>query len=196
MLGLYVSDHPLFGLEHILAGHADMSIAAVLAESGGERQKVTLAGILSSVNRRVTKAGAPWAQVVLEDLEGSVEVMFFPSTYAQVALSISEDAIVAITGHTDARDDTVKLIGAELTILDTTEAPRGPVTVRIEATRCTPPLVERLKDVLTAHPGTSEVHLQLRGANNLQLRTECRVTPSPALMADLKALLGPAAVSA
>jgi DNA polymerase-3 subunit alpha len=143
----------------------------------------------------VTKAGAPWAQVVLEDLEGSIEVMFFPTAYAQVALNISEDAIVAITGHTDAREDTVKLIGAELSVLDTTEAPRGPVRVRIEATRCTPPLVERLKDVLTAHPGMSEVYLHLQGRNDLRLRTECRVTPSPALMADLKALLGPAAVS-
>jgi DNA polymerase-3 subunit alpha len=196
MLGLYVSDHPLFGLEHILAAHADLSVAAVHAEGNGERQKVTLAGILSSVNRRVTKAGAPWAQVVLEDLEGSIEVMFFPSSYAQVALTISEDAIVAITGHTDAREDTVKLIGAELTVLDTSEAQRGPVSVRLEATRCTPPLVERLKDVLSAHPGTTEVHLQLQGPNNLRLVVDRRVTPSAALMGDLKALLGPAAVSA
>jgi DNA polymerase-3 subunit alpha len=196
MLGLYVSDHPLFGLEHILGAHADMTIAAVHAESTGERQKVTLAGILSSVNRRVTKAGAPWAQVVLEDLEGSIEVMFFPSSYAQVALNIAEDAIVAITGHTDAREDTVKLIGSELVVLDTTEGPRGPVSVRIEATRCTPPLVERLKDVLSAHPGTTEVHLHLQGRNNLRLAIDRRVTPSPALMGDLKALLGPSAVSA
>jgi len=196
MLGLYVSDHPLFGLEHILGAHADMSIAAVHAESSGERQKVTLTGILSSVNRRVTKAGAPWAQVVLEDLEGSIEVMFFPSSYAQVALNIAEDAIVAITGHTDAREDTVKLIGSELVVLDTTEGPRGPVSVRIEATRCTPPLVERLKDVLSAHPGTTEVHLHLQGRNNLRLAIDRRVTPSPALMGDLKALLGPSAVSA
>jgi DNA polymerase-3 subunit alpha len=196
MLGLYVSDHPLFGLEHILGAHADMTIAAVHAESTGERQKVTLAGILSSVNRRVTKAGAPWAQVVLEDLEGSIEVMFFPSSYAQVALNIAEDAIVAITGHTDAREDTVKLIGSELVELDTTEGPRGPVSVRIEATRCTPPLVERLKDVLSAHPGTTEVHLHLQGRNNLRLAIDRRVTPSPALLGDLQALLGPSAVSA
>ena len=73
---------------------------------------MTLAGILSSVNRRVTKAGAPWAQVVLEDLEGSIEVMFFPATYAQVALLIAEDAVVSIKGRTDAREDTVKLIAS------------------------------------------------------------------------------------
>jgi DNA polymerase-3 subunit alpha len=196
MLGLYVSDHPLFGLEHILAGAADVTIAAAQTEGAGEPQTITLAGILSSVNRRVTKAGAPWAQAVLEDLEGSIEVMFFPATYAQVALNIAEDAIVAIKGRTDAREDTVKLIASDLMILDTTEAPRGPVMVRLEATRCTPPLVDRLKDVLSTHPGTTEVHLHLQGKNNHSVVVDYRVTPSAALMGDLKALLGPAAISA
>jgi DNA polymerase-3 subunit alpha len=196
MLGLYVSDHPLFGLEHVLAGAADVTIAAAQTEGAGEPQTITLAGILSSVNRRVTKAGAPWAQAVLEDLEGSIEVMFFPATYAQVALNIAEDAIVAIKGRTDAREDTVKLIASDLMILDTTEAPRGPVMVRLEATRCTPPLVDRLKDVLSTHPGTTEVHLHLQGKNNLSVVVDYRVTPSAALMGDLKALLGPAAISA
>jgi DNA polymerase-3 subunit alpha len=199
MLGLYVSDHPLFGLEHILAGAADVTIAAAQGEGSGEPQTITLAGILSSVNRRVTKAGAPWAQAVLEDLDGSIEVMFFPATYAQVALNISEDAIVAIKGRTDAREDTVKLIASDLTILDTTEAPRGPVRVRMAPARCTPPLVDRLKDVLATHPGITEVHLELVNGERRQvvrLADQYRVTPSPALMGDLKALLGPAAISA
>ena len=72
MLGLYVSDHPLFGVEHVLVGAADMSIATLHADGAADGQTVTVAGILSGVNRRVTKAGAPWAQVVLEDLEGGL----------------------------------------------------------------------------------------------------------------------------
>jgi len=198
MLGLYVSDHPLFGLEHVLTGASDLTIAAAMAEGQGEQQTVTLAGILSSVSRRVTKAGAPWAQAQLEDLEGSIEVMFFPATYAQVALNVAEDAIVAIKGRTDARDDTVKLIASELTVLDTTVAPRGPVLVKMAPARCTPPVIDRLKDVLATHPGTTEVHLQLVNGDRervLRLGDGFRVTPSPALMGDLKALLGPAAVS-
>ena len=199
MLGLYVSDHPLFGLEHILAGSADMSIAAVQAEAGDESRNVTLTGILSSVSRRVTKAGAPWAQATLEDLEGSIEVMFFPATYQQVALTIAEDTVVAVKGRTDVREDAVKLIASDLVALDTSEGPRGPVVVRMAPTRCTPPMVDRLRDVLATHPGTTEVHLRLESgasAKVLKLGDSYRVTPSPALMGDLKALLGPAAVSA
>jgi len=199
MLGLYVSDHPLFGLEHILGAAADMSIAAVHAESAEEPQSVTLTGILSSVKRRVTKAGAPWASVVLEDLEGSIEVMFFPTSYAQVALTIAEDAIVAIKGRTDAREDTVKIIGSDVILLDTSLGPRGPVVVTMAPVRCTPPMVDRLRDVLATHPGTTEVHLRLVNGDRehlLQLGAGYRVTPSAGLMGDLKALLGPSSVSA
>jgi DNA polymerase-3 subunit alpha len=199
MLGLYVSDHPLFGLEHILASSADSTIAAVQAEGAGEPQSLTLTGILSSVNRRVTKAGAPWATAVLEDLEGSIEVMFFPATYAQVALNVAEDAIVAIKGRTDSREEAVKFIASDLSILDTTQGPRGPVLVKLAPARCTPPMVDRLKDVLATHPGTTEVHLKLVNGERehvLRLGDGFRVTPSAALMGDLKALLGPAAISA
>jgi len=196
MLGLYVSDHPLFGLEHVLSSAADCSVAAVQAEGQGEAQTITLAGILSSVNRRVTKMGAPWANAVLEDLEGSIEVMFFPATYAQVALNIAEDAIVAIKGRTDARDDTVKLIASELTLLDTTVQARGPIKLKLEPMRCTPPMLDRLSDVLVSHPGTTEVHLHLLSSKSLGVVLGPRVTPSTALMGDLKALLGPTAISA
>ncbi len=199
MLGLYVSDHPLFGLEHILASAADATIASVQADAEAEPQTMTLAGILSSVNRRVTKAGSPWANAVLEDLEGSIEVMFFPATYAQVALTVTEDAVVAIKGRTDARDDTVKFIASDLALLDTTQGPRGPVLVKIAPARCTPPLVDRLKDVLATHPGTTEVHLRLVNGERehvLRLGDGFRVTPSAALMGDLKALLGASALSA
>ena len=196
MLGLYVSDHPLLGLEHVLQAGSDMTVAAVQAEGSGDPQNLTLTGILSAVNRRVTKAGAPWANAVLEDLEGSIEVMFFPATYAQVAINVAEDAIVAIKGRTDARDDTVKFIASDLTLLDTTQGPKGPVKLRLDATRCTPPLVGRLKDVLTSHPGMTEVHLHLVSTNSPRVVLEQRVTPSAALMGDLKALLGSTALTA
>ncbi|HEY8302066.1 MAG TPA: OB-fold nucleic acid binding domain-containing protein, partial [Jatrophihabitans sp.] len=200
MLGLYVSDHPLLGLEHVLGAAADDSIANVMAEASEEPKSITLAGILSSVNRRVTKAGAPWANAVLEDLEGSIEVMFFPATYAQVALTITEDAVVAIKGRTDARDDTVKLIASDISILNTdVDAARGPVVVTMPLMRCTPPMIERLTDVLATHRGTTEVHLRLTGGPEprvLRVADQFRVQPSAALMGDLKALLGPTAISA
>ncbi len=198
MLGLYVSDHPLLGLERVLAASAELSIAALHADGAAEGQAVTVAGILSSVSRRVTKAGAPWAQAVLEDLEGSIELLFFPATYAQVGINIAEDAVVVVKGRADARDDTVKLIVSDLTLPDLAAGARGPVVVSLPPNRCTPPMVERLREVLAAHPGTTEVHLELVNGerrHRLKLGDGYRVTTSAALMGDLKALLGPASVA-
>jgi len=197
MLGLYVSDHPLLGVEHILGTAADTSVAALQTDAVPDGQSVTVAGILSSVLRRVNKTGVPWASAVLEDLEGSVEVLFFPSTYAQVAVNVAEDAIVVVRGRVDRREDAAKLVASDLTVPDLSERERGPVVVSLPAARCTPPMVERLREVLATHPGTTEVRLQLvNGDRTTQWRMPeaLRVSATPALMGDLKALLGPTCV--
>ena len=199
MLGLYVSDHPLLGVEHVLAAAADSSIADLAADSLEGNAFVTVAGILSSVTRKISKNGSPWAQAVLEDLTGSIEVLFFPATYAEVGMSIAEDAIVVVRGRADHRDDSVKIVARDLSLPDLSVVAHGPVTVTLSPSRCTPPLVDRLREVLAAHPGTTEVRLELRSGDRvhrMRLPDGLRVAPSAALMGDLKALLGPAAVAA
>ncbi len=65
--------------------------------------------------------------------------------------------------------------------------------VTMSATRCTPPVVDRLREVLQNHPGTTAVHLRLMNgakATTLRLDDGLRVTWTSALMGDLKALLG------
>ncbi len=110
-------------LEHVLAKAADMSIAA-LAEEGtvADGQVVNLAGILSGVQRRITKQGRAWASATLEDLDGAVEVLFFPNTYELVGQYIAEDAIVVVKGRVDRRDDQPRLMAMDLSIPDITSA--------------------------------------------------------------------------
>jgi DNA polymerase-3 subunit alpha len=211
MLGLYVSDHPLLGVEHILAAFTDCSLAQLLGSaeeeperasgSGGrgdrDGQIVTVGGILSGVQRKVTKQGSTWAAAVLEDLEGAVEVMFFPATYAQCLSQVIDDAIVLVKGRLDRRDEVPKLIAMEVSTPDVSAGDTGPFVVSILETRCVPPVVERLKEVLRTHPGPTDVHLRLLTGNRtkvLKLDDKLRVRPSPSLLADLKQLLGPACV--
>jgi DNA polymerase-3 subunit alpha len=192
MLGLYVSDHPLFGVEHVLAAAVDCPVSAIADLDDG--RTVTVGGILSSVTRRITKQGNAWAAVTLEDLEGAVEVMFFPASYQSAAVHLVEDAVVLVRGRVDKREDTPKIIANEVTLPDLSTGPRGPVVVQLPTPRCTPPVVERFKEVLAAHPGTTEVHLQLVSgpkATLVKLDDRLRVTATPSLFADLKALLGP-----
>jgi len=209
MLGLYVSDHPLFGVEHIIARESDCSLAELMADDAerpragdrpgaSEAQIVKIGGILSGVQRKVTKQGNQWAAATLEDLAGAIEVLFFPQTYQLYATSIAEDAVVVVKGKVDRRDDAPKLIAMDLTIPDLSLDDSGPFVVSMPVARCVPPVVERLREVLCTHPGPTEVHLKLRGHERttvVRLDDKLRVAASPALIGDLKQLLGPACVS-
>jgi DNA polymerase-3 subunit alpha len=196
MLGLYVSDHPLLGVEHVLSQAADCSISELSdVEARPTGCTVTIAGLVTSVTRRVTRRGDPWATATVEDLEGSIEVMLFPGTYASYALTIAEDKIVVVRGKLDRREDTATVVVSDISLPDLRTGPRGPVLLSVPVGRCTPPVVERLKDVLAGHPGVTEVHLRLLdGARVTVLRLDerLRVSATPALFGDLKALLGPA----
>ncbi|WP_326625992.1 DNA polymerase III subunit alpha [Nonomuraea fuscirosea] len=199
MLGLYVSDHPLFGVEHVLAAGADCSIAAVQDESRADGQVVTVGGILSGMQRKVTKKGDTWVLTQLEDLEGAIEVMIFPSAYQLCSTILAEDAIVFVKGRMDKREDVAKLIAMEVTAPDLSQVTGGPLLVSLPLRRCTPPVVERLKEILATHPGPSEVHLQIHNGPRttvLRLDDRLRVAPSPALIGELKQLLGPACLGA
>jgi DNA polymerase-3 subunit alpha len=189
-LGLYVSDHPLLGVEHILRAHADMGISELLDE-GMTEGMVTIAGLITSVQRRVSKQGASWAVVTVEDLEGSIEALFFSNTYNQYSLSLVEDRVVVIRGRFSRTDEQVRFTAMEMSMPDISQGTSGPLTITIPSTYITPPVVEKMKEILHSHPGKREVHLNVvdkEGATTM--RVGILVTSSPSLSADLKALLG------
>ncbi len=208
MLGLYVSDHPLLGLEHVMGAATDCSIGQLIgsaeedAERGhrpdrGDGQPVTVGGILSGVQRKVTKQGAAWAAATLEDLEGAIEVLFFPATYQTCMTMVIDDAIVLVKGRLDRREEVPKLVAMEVSAPELSAGDQGPFVVSIMEARCVPPVIERFREVLRTHPGATEVHLKLltgSRARVVRLDDKLRVRPSPSLLADLKQLLGPACV--
>jgi DNA polymerase-3 subunit alpha len=195
MLGLYVSDHPLLGMEHVLSSVRDCTIGQLmLDEERADNSTVTVTGLITSVQRKVTKRGDTWAMVTLEDLEGAIDVLLFPSAYQLAAHLLTQDAIVTVKGRLSRQKDQPELHGQELSLPDLSDGPTGPVVISLPSTRCTPPVVEQLKEILRTHPGMSEVQLKLltrASTRVLRVGDGHRVTPSPALFADLKQLLGP-----
>jgi DNA polymerase-3 subunit alpha len=195
MLGLYVSDHPLTGLEHVLSQGTDCTIGQLMLDE--ERQhgsQLTVSGLITTVQRRITKKGDTWATLTLEDLDGSIEVMAFPNVYQLVSPHLNTDVIVRVRGTLSRDKETPELRAQEITLPDLSDGPSGPVVLSLPLTRCTQPVVDALADVLRTHPGVTEVQLKLRARNAttvMRLGDNLRVTPSPALFADLKALLGP-----
>jgi DNA polymerase-3 subunit alpha len=199
MLGLYVSDHPLFGLEHVLTQHADTSIAVLNSEDGRQDgANVTVAGLITGLQIKRTKKGDLWAIATVEDLEGAVECLFFPSAYLTVSTMLAQDLVAVVRGRVKRSEDQVSIHAQELTLPELSDGPRGPVVVTMETIRATTNRIEELKGILTNHPGSTDVHLRLVKPGrvvDLKLDSSYRVQATDALFGDLKVLLGPRCLS-
>ena len=200
MLGLYVSDHPLSGLEHILRAEASHQILSANPAHGvGDGAQITLAGLVTRVDRRIARSGNAYAIVVLEDMTGETEVSFFNRTYETYARDLTDDAVVVIKVRARERGDGgVQFSAVELRIPNVNVVDNSPMAITLPAARVTPPLVEEVKGILRSHPGTVEVRMVLTGADKpltMRLGDEFRVARSSALYGDLKAALGPSCLA-
>jgi len=196
MLGLYVSDHPLSGLDHLLRSEASHQILNATSSGGvNEGEQITFAGLITRVDRRIARSGNAYALVVLEDMTGEVEVSFFAKTYDTYARDLVDDAVVAIKVRARERSDGgMQFSAVELRMPNITAQDNTPVAITVPAGRVTPPLVEDVKAILRAHPGPVEVRMVLTGGDKpltMRLGNEFRVAKTSALYGDLKTVLGP-----
>jgi len=193
MLGLYVSDHPLLGVERTLEAMCSTSIPGLWDLS--DKATATVGGIIGSLNIRYTKAGDPMYFFTFEDLRGSVEVVCFARTVAEYGPMIREDAVLVVTGRVDHRGDDIKLIAQQI------REPRfdaeSVVRLRIPASRMSRKGVEELRAILENHPGNAAVYLHMTsdgGERMIELGNEHRVEPRSALFAELRERFGPSVV--
>ncbi len=206
MLGLYVSSHPLDGAERILERSRDHSIVELLDGTAGN-STIRIAGIITSVDRKVTKQGNVWALIGVEDHDASIEVACFPATFQLYGHVLAPDAVVAVTGRVrkqETNDGSVSVsINAEkVETLDVSAVQANgtpPIVINVREEKITQDVAEELKRALQAHPGDCPVHLNLtrRGQHagtrvNLSLFT---VNPTSSFMSEIKSLFGSAAIS-
>ncbi|MGN6426524.1 MAG: DNA polymerase III subunit alpha [Leifsonia sp.] len=195
MLGLYVSDHPLAGLELQLAKLASTSIAELLAsESVQDGDTVVIAGLVTSVQHRVAKAsGNQYGMIQVEDFGGEMTAMFMGKAYQEFSSMLQGDSIVVVRGRVSLRDDGMNLHAFSLMVPDLGQADDvGTLTITMPDQRATTDTVSSLAEVLARHPGDSEVRLRLvKGQVARVFEVPKPVKVSPDLYGELKGLLGP-----
>ncbi|WP_244209573.1 DNA polymerase III subunit alpha [Rathayibacter festucae] len=195
MLGLYVSDHPLAGLETELAKHYSTTIADLLvSESIGDGETVVVAGLVTSVQHRMAKAsGNQYGMIQVEDFGGEITCMFMGKAYQEFAPALTNDSIVVVRGRVSMRDDGMNLHAFSLFAPEMSQdGDSGSLTVSMPESRATTDTVSQLSDVLIRHSGRTEVRLKLiKGdtARVFEVPFPVRITPD--LFGELKSLLGP-----
>ncbi|KAB1650242.1 DNA polymerase III subunit alpha [Pseudoclavibacter endophyticus] len=200
MLGLYVSDHPLKGLEQELGKLASTSILDLQDENGGysDGDTVTVSGLITSVQHRVARSsGNPFGQITIEDFGGEISVMFLGRSYKDFHELLKPDTIVVLEARVQLRDDGVSLHAKRLS------QPRlqggveqRSLTIDLVDTVATTKVVTDLGATLRRHPGDNEVRLRLHTAQSIRtFELPHRVRGGADLAGELLTLLGPGAVS-
>ncbi len=192
MLGLYVSDHPLMGAEAALRRRTDCSIAD-LAEVDEGALKI-VGGVITGLQRKWTKKGDLMAVFTLEDLQGTIEVMVFPNTMRDVGHKLADDAVVCVKARVDKRDDQPKLIAMEVDLFEPVLDGAPPLRLKIPVNGLTDTLVEEIRGLLQRFPGESQVFLHLGERQVLRLPDAWCVDASSGLIAELRRVLGRAAI--
>ena len=202
MLGLYVSDHPLSGMSAVLAGLREMSIAHLVdrAKTMGDGQQVTLAGLVTSVDRRVSRKGNPWAIVTIEDMESSIQCMFFGKVYEAASQDLAIDQVVRIRGQVEVRDETVSLRATEMEVPTLEAADERPLVITLPLIALSRDRMMQLGRVISGHPGYCEVRLavldQKGNAKVMTFGDRFRVKRDTSLFAEIKTLFGPSCLPA
>jgi len=201
MLGLYVSDHPLYGYEEQIRRRASCTVAALSEEP--DRSVVTVGGSITNLNRRWTNRGELMALFDLEDLEGSVEVVVFPNAMKDHGQKLHDDAIVLVRGRRESGrsskrrggggggggDDEVKILAMEIDVVEE-PAKNPPVRLLLDVAHHEKSRIAELKSVLQAHRGECPVELHLSDKRVFRLSEEYSVDRSNGVVAELRALLG------
>jgi len=194
-LGLYVSEHPLSAIRDQLRRKTDCALSELEKRRDGET--VVVGGIVAALKQMTTKKGDPMAFVGLEDVTGSVEVVAFNSTYAAARELLVADAILIVKGRVDHKQQgETKLIALEVSAFEAMPE-RREVRLKVDARSAAAGVIAELAHVVRGFPGEAPVYVDLvtsLGPKLLELGPEYRVDPAPDFFAEVRQLLGEAAV--
>jgi DNA polymerase-3 subunit alpha len=191
-LGFYMSGHPLerFSRDLTLFG------ARRIAEVSGSEADIWMAGIVSGLRPLKTRKGDRMAVFMLDDVDGSVEVVVFPETFGKHGSLIETDAMLLVRGKLEKDDESARLVATELLPMAALmERTTREIAIHLKAPQHGRPVFEALAELLSRHRGDRRVSIELdvRGMDRpLRVRAEVtqRVKPTERLVAEVEQLCG------
>ena len=197
MLGLYISDHPLKGMEARVRRLTDCTIGDLAsgAAHSDDAGFWSVGGVITALQRRWTRKGELMATFALEDLEDKIEVLVFPKAMSEHGPKLADDAVVVVRGRLDAREDTLRFFANDIHLVESTgEDP--PLRINLPLEHQNDRQLRELRSVLKDHPGGSPVELVLGDRRVARLPEDFAVDTANGLPAELLELLGSEAIAA
>jgi DNA polymerase-3 subunit alpha len=194
-LGLYVSEHPLSGIREALRRKTDAQIVELERRRDGD--VVTVGGIVGALRQTTTKKGEPMVFMRLDDVSGSVEAIVFNSVYGAARDLLEADRILVVKGRIDHKEGETKLIAMEVAPFEATPE-RSEVRLKLDARKAPAGTIRELAGLLRDYPGEAAVVAAIEtstGPLTLAFGPDFRVRPEPDFFAEVKSLLGEAAIS-
>ncbi|HWP84046.1 MAG TPA: OB-fold nucleic acid binding domain-containing protein, partial [Terriglobia bacterium] len=196
MLGFYLTGHPMRQYQEKLRDLGTVRSCELSLYSA--QKEVALGGILGSVRVARNKRGELWASAVLEDLDGSVDLLFFPEAYKRLGSELKQDAVVFVKGKVLVEENAPpKVSVSELLPLNAVEpALASAVVIRIRLGSGDGSVARKLRELFEEKRGEAPVRLEFEraGAFQAELEPEIRVRPDPDFAHRARALCGKDAV--
>ncbi|HEU4976790.1 MAG TPA: DNA polymerase III subunit alpha [Baekduia sp.] len=210
-IGLFLSMHPLKEVREALLAKVDRPLAELPDVKDGEW--ITVGGIITAARKLKTRTGNMMMFATLDDLEGSIELIFFGDQLAEYEHIAQVDNIVTVRGRVgnDDRGLTIKVQACELFQPSAEEVEearaaaavvaKGPEALMLvlDAARLPASILDDLRLIFENHTGEADVVLAVntsQGPRTLKLGDAFRVDPTPSLRAELARILGPEALAA
>lgn len=199
LLGFYVSGHPLDSYKEQLK--ACTPLYHLTAEGNQyDGRMVTIGGTISRIKGTMTKKGQPMGYVTIEDYDGEVETVVFPSVWETVRPILAEDAAVAIRGRVQANERDVRVLAEEIIPLDKLRAsapsPAGVLHLYIDAAHDSNEVSQRLAGLFQKHHGKTPVIMHMmRTGQEIHAAPKFYVNYSSEAERDFRMLFGERAVA-
>ncbi len=193
MLGFYVSGHPLDKYAKEVRAFSTVNLSTINDCADGTRVRVC--GNITECKNIYDRKGKPMAFVTLEDFYGSVEIIAFSSVYEKYREHLYPDAMVVVSGRTNAREEEpVKILCEEVVPLQNAWQEYGKnLYLSMNVVGVDDPLLNEVSEILKQHPGPCGLFINLNISDN-ETRTiksrKLKVKPSVDMITKLRDLLG------
>ena len=191
-LGFYISGHPLlrFADRLKLVTNSDSSNL----NTKKDKDTVTIAGVISSLAEKQTRRKDTMCNVTLEDLQGSVNIIFWADTYKKYYSVLHEDEPVVIQGIVDVGDESLKIIAQEaITLSKALENPYKQVRFMVNADKISNETIMSLNETIKKYHGKYDGYLHIINGKSetiIYLGDEMRVDINEKLKKEADSILG------